>query len=69
MKKNSDFKFYPKVRAENDLLRQENSSLMSPVLRAKEEEIELWKTRNHDLFQKIEKLTLENRNLNGKNSS
>jgi len=51
------------LRDENDLLREQNASLMGPLIKAKNEEIENWKNENENLFAKIAKLERNNTEL------
>ena len=51
------------LRDENDLLREQNASLMGPLIKAKNEEIEKWKNENENLFAKIAKLERDNTEL------
>ena len=54
------------LRAQNELLRQQNESLFSPEIDEKNRQIEEWKLKNKDLFDQIEKLQLCNQKLSGK---
>ena len=49
-----------RLRDENDVLRRENETLMGPLIREKDEEIEKWKLENASLFERI--AALESRN-------
>ena len=49
-----------RLRDENDVLRRENETLMGPLIREKDQEIEKWKLENASLFERI--AALENQN-------
>merc|ERR1712189_17939 len=51
------------LRDENDLLREQNATLMGPLIKAKNEEIEKWQNENATLFAKIAKLERDNQEL------
>ena len=52
-----------KLREENDFLRKENETLMTPILREKDRQIEEWLKKNEGLYRRIEELENENQNL------
>merc|ERR1712168_108106 len=52
-----------RLREENDILRSQNESMMTPALMEKEKLIEEWKLKNQQLLEKIEQLQLENQRL------
>merc|ERR1711970_1593864 len=52
-----------RLREENDILRSQNESIMTPALLEKDRQIEEWKLKNQHLYEKIEQLELENSSL------
>ena len=52
-----------RLRDENDILRRENETLMGPLIREKDEEIEKWKLENASLFERIAALESQNSEL------
>ena len=52
-----------RLRDENDVLRRENETLMGPLIREKDEEIEKWKLENASLFERIAALESQNSEL------
>ena len=52
-----------RLREENDILRSQNESIMTPALMEKEKLIEEWKLKNQHLLEKIDQLQLENSRL------
>jgi len=52
-----------RLREENDILRSQNESIITPALLEKDRQIEEWKLKNQHLFEKIEQLEIENSEL------
>ena len=53
------------LRAENEILRNQNQSLFSPQIAEKDNEIQKWKLKNQHLFDQIEKLQISNKAMSG----
>jgi len=52
-----------RLREENDILRSQNESIITPALLEKERQIEEWRLKNQHLYQRIEQLEIENSEL------
>ena len=52
-----------RLREENDILRSQNESIITPALLEKDRQIEEWKLKNQHLYEKIEQLEIENSEL------
>jgi len=52
-----------RLREENDMLRSQNESIITPALIEKDRQIEEWKLKNQHLYEKIEQLEIENSEL------
>ena len=45
-----------RLREENDILRGENESIMTPALKERDRQIELWQEKNKELYDQIGRL-------------
>merc|ERR1711917_195681 len=52
-----------RLREENDILRSQNESIITPALLEKERQIEEWRLKNQHLYERIEQLEIENSEL------
>jgi len=52
-----------RLREENDILRSQNESIITPALLEKDRQIEEWKLKNQHLYERIEQLEIENSEL------
>ena len=52
-----------RLREENDILRSQNESIITPALLEKDRQIEEWKLKNQNLYERIEQLEIENNEL------
>ena len=52
-----------RLREENDILRSQNESIITPALIEKDRQIEEWKLKNQNLYERIEQLEIENNEL------
>jgi len=52
-----------RLREENDILRSQNESIITPALLEKDRQIEEWRLKNQHLYERIEQLEIENSEL------
>ena len=52
-----------RLREENDILRSQNESIITPALIEKDRQIEEWKLKNQNLYGRIQQLEIENNEL------